>query len=202
MPVHNADIAATFNDIADLLEICDANPFRIRAYRNVARTVSGFSHEFKTLIDTGTPPPKLPGIGADLSAKIYEIVTTGHCTLLETLHQQVPPVMTELLKVAGLGPKRVQALHSELGITTIEQLKQAARTGKIRTVAGFVPKNEQRTLDSLAALVEPDNRFKRPIAMQYAQTLVDYLKRVDASIKSSSRAVTAVCKTPTAILIF
>lgn len=110
--------------------------------------------------------------------------------------------MTELLKVAGLGPKRVQALHSELGITTIEQLKQAARTGKIRTVAGFVPKNEQRTLDSLAALVEPDNRFKRPIAMQYAQTLVDYLKRVDASIKSSSRAVTAVCKTPTAILIF
>ncbi|MDO8653945.1 MAG: DNA polymerase/3'-5' exonuclease PolX [Undibacterium sp.] len=179
MPVHNADIAAIFNDIADLLEISDANPFRIRAYRNAARTVSGFSHEFKTLIDTGTALPKLPGIGTDLSAKIHEIVTTGHCTLLDTLHQQVPPVMTELLKVAGLGTKRVQALHSELGISTIAQLKQAARTGKIRTVAGFGPKSEQRILDSLAALVEPDNRFKRPIAMQYAQTLVDYLKRVD-----------------------
>ncbi|MDO8179979.1 MAG: DNA polymerase/3'-5' exonuclease PolX [Undibacterium sp.] len=176
MPVHNADIAEIFDEIANFLEISDANPFRIRAYRKAARTVGSFPQDFKTLIDAGTLLPKLPGIGTDLAAKIHEIATTGHCDLLDTLRKQMPPAVTELLKVVGLGPKRVQALYRELGISTIAQLKLAARAGRIRTVSGFGPKTEQHILDALAAQNEPEQRFIRPIAKQYAETLVNYLQ--------------------------
>jgi DNA polymerase (family 10) len=178
MPVHNADIAAIFEEIADLLEIRGNNPFRIRAYRNAARSVGEFGREFKTLIESGSELPKLPGIGVDLTAKIHEIVTTGHCATLDKLRKEMPPAITELLRVPGLGPKRVQALNRELGVATVAQLKQAARSGRIRDIAGFGVKTEQRILEALEAHAEQAQRVKLPVATQYAEALVDYLKRV------------------------
>jgi DNA polymerase (family 10) len=178
MPVHNADIAAIFEELADRLEVRGDNPFRIRAYRNAARTVGDFGRELKTLIEAGAEPPKLPGIGADLSAKIHEIVATGHCAALDKLRRQMPPAITELLKVPGLGPKRVQALNRELGVGTIAQLELAARAGHIRELAGFGAKTEQRILESLAAHADQSQRFKLAVAAQYAEALVDYLRRV------------------------
>jgi DNA polymerase (family X) len=178
MPVHNADIAAIFGEIADLLEIRGDNPFRIRAYRNAARSVGEFGRELKVMIESGAEPPKLPGIGADLTAKIHEIVTTGRCATLDKLRGQMPPAITELLKIAGLGPKRVQALNRELGVTTVAQLKQAARTGRIRALARFGAKTEQRILEGLALHAERAQRVKLAVARQYAESLVAYLKRV------------------------
>ena len=178
MPVHNADIAAIFEEIADLLEIRGDNPFRIRAYRNAARSVGEFGRDFKTLIDSGSEPPKLPGIGPDLTAKIHEIVTSGHCAALDKLRKELPPAITKLLRVPGLGPKRVQTLNRELGVETVAQLKQAARAGRIRDIAGFGMKTEQRILEALEAHAEQAQRFKLSVATQYAEALVDYLKRV------------------------
>lgn len=181
MPVHNADIAAIFDEIADLLEIRDENPFRIRAYRNAARIVRGYGRELKTLVEAGAALPKLPGIGADLAAKILEIVSTGHCATLDALRQQMPPAITELLRVPGLGPKRVQALNRELGVSTIAQLDAAAHAGQIHDLPGFGMKTEQQIQQALDALAEHAGqaaRFKRPLATQYAEALVDYLKRV------------------------
>ena len=178
MPVHNADIAAIFEQIADLLEIRGDNPFRIRAYRNAARSVGEFGREFKSLIESGAGLPKLPGIGADLSAKILEIVATGHCAALDKLRQEMPPAITELLKIPGLGPKRVQALNRELGIATVTQLKHAARAGQIRELAGFGAKTEQRILAGLDARAGQAERVKLAVATQYAEALVEYLKRV------------------------
>jgi len=178
MPVHNADIAAIFEQIADLLEIRGDNPFRIRAYRNAARSVGEFGREFKSLIESGAGLPKLPGIGADLGAKILEIVATGHCAALDKLRQKMPPAITELLKIPGLGPKRVQALNRELGIATVTQLKHAARAGQIRELAGFGAKTEQRILAGLDARAGQAERVKLAVATQYAEALVEYLKRV------------------------
>ena len=178
MPVHNADIAAIFEEIADLLEIRGDNPFRIRAYRNAARSVGEFGREFKTLIDSGAELPKLPGIGPDLTAKIHEIVSTGHCAALDKLRKELPPAITKLLRVPGLGPKRVQTLNRELGVVTVAQLKQAARAGRIRDIAGFGMKTEQRILEALEAHAEQAQRVKLAVATQYAEALVDYLKRV------------------------
>lgn len=110
MPKHNADIAVIFEEIADLLEIQDANPFRIRAYRNAARVVGELSQEISRLLEKGEDLTELPGIGDDLAGKIKEIAGSGHCSLLERLHTELPPTITELLKIPGLGPKRVKAI--------------------------------------------------------------------------------------------
>lgn len=180
MPVHNADIAAIFDEIADLLEIRADNPFRIRAYRNAARIVRGYGRELKTLIESGAALPKLPGIGADLAAKIAEIVSSGHCATLDALRKQMPPAITELLRVPGLGPKRVQALNRELGVSTIAQLDAAAHAGQIHDLPGFGLKSEQQIQQALDALAAHGQaaRYKRPQATQYAQALLDHLKRV------------------------
>ncbi|WP_235823644.1 DNA polymerase/3'-5' exonuclease PolX [Azohydromonas sediminis] len=149
--VTNAEVAAVFDEIADLLEVEDANPFRIRAYRNAARTVSGLGRPLAELIAQGADLDTLPGIGADLAGKIAEIVATGTCALLERLRGELPPGITALLKVPGLGPKRVRALHHELGVHTVDDLAAAARAGRIRAIPGFGPKTEQAILQAVTA---------------------------------------------------
>jgi DNA polymerase (family X) len=126
MPVHNADIAGAFGEIADLLEIGDANPFRVRAYRNAARVIGELQLDVAAVIRRGETLPKLPGIGEDLSGKIHEIVATGHCSLLERLRKSVPPAVTDLLTIPGLGPKRFKVLYHDLDVQTLEQRLRAA----------------------------------------------------------------------------
>ncbi|MGD8605335.1 MAG: helix-hairpin-helix domain-containing protein, partial [Anaerolineales bacterium] len=116
MPIHNTDVADILNKIADLLEIADENPFRIRAYRNAALTVSGLSREVTDLVAAAEDLSKLPGIGKDLAGKIEEIVRTGSLKQLSELQKETPGELTDLMKVAQLGPKRVAALYKQLGI--------------------------------------------------------------------------------------
>jgi DNA polymerase (family 10) len=176
MPIHNADIAAIFEQIAELLEIQGANRFRVRAYRNAARTVGEFGQELAALVAAGRELPHLPGIGDDLAGKIREIATTGRCALLERLRGELPPALTELLAVPGLGPKRVKALHEALGVDTIEQLRAAAEAGRIRAVPGFGPKTEQRILEHLRSRPVPEPRMLLAVARQYAEALAAYLR--------------------------
>lgn len=102
MPVHNADIAAVFEEIADLLEIEGANPFRVRAYRNAAREMESLGVPAAEMVGKGEDLTELPGIGEDLAAKIREIVETGTCKALEKLRQELPPTITELPMTAAL----------------------------------------------------------------------------------------------------
>lgn len=177
MPVHNADIAAIFEEIADLLEIEGDNPFRIRAYRNAARTLRDLSHEITSMIAHGEEPTALPGIGNNLAAKIHEIVDTGTTPLLGKLRKRVPPALTELLHLPGLGPKRVSTLYHELDIHTMEQLHRAALDGRIRTLPGFGAKTEQRIVDAIRARSATSSRFKIATAAPYAEALVTYLQQ-------------------------
>lgn len=178
MPIHNADIAATFEEIADLLEIQGANPFRIRAYRNAARTLGELSQDARMLVEKGDDLKRLPGIGDDLSAKIREIVATGSCSFLARLRTELPPAVVELLKIPGLGPKRVKALYHDLEVQTIEQLYRAARDGRIRAVPGFGEKTELNILQAVEAHVSQTRRFKLAVAAQYAEALRTYLAAV------------------------
>lgn len=178
MPIHNADIARIFEEIADLLEIQGANPFRIRAYRNAARTVGEFGRDVGALLAAGEDLTRLPGIGDDLAGKIREIVETGKCALLDRLRKELPSAITELLHIPGLGPKRVRALWHDLGVQTIEQLYRAARDGRIRSLAGFGEKTELKILQSVEAHLGTTRRFKLATAAQYADSLVAYLRGV------------------------
>ena len=119
MPIHNADIATVFSEIADLLEIQGANPFRIRAYRNAARTLEGLGRDARSLVEEGEDLTKLPGIGKDLAAKIEEMVNTGRCKALEKLRREFKGSPTDMLNIAGLGPKKVKILYQELGIKSV-----------------------------------------------------------------------------------
>lgn len=176
MPVHNEDVAAVFDEMANLLEIEGDNPFRIRAYRNGARTLRELGRDVGSLVEAGEDLTRLPGIGRNLAEKIHEYLETGHCRALEKLTRKLPADLTELLKIPGLGPKRVHALYHELDIHTREQLERAARDGTIQHLPGFGPKTEARIIEALQTHLETAQRFKLAVAGRYAGPLVEYLK--------------------------
>jgi DNA polymerase (family 10) len=176
MPVVNATIAAIFDEIADLLDIQGANPFRIRAYRNAARTTGALAHDIRSISDDADKLKELPGIGDDLAAKIQEIVATGKCDFLERLRTQVPPAVAELLRIPGLGPKRVRMLYQELEVQTLDQLLRAARDGRVRELPGFGAKTESRIMDAVQAHLGQARRFKLAVAAQHADPLVAHLR--------------------------
>lgn len=182
MPVHNADIAAIFTEIADLLEIEAANPFRIRAYRNAARVIGDLGMDVRAVIASEKSMSqgltRLPGIGKDLAGKIQEIVDTGKSSFLENLRREVPPAVSELLRIPNLGPKRVRLLWQDLGIQTVEQLYRAACDGRIQEVPGFGEKSEEKIRQAVEAHLSKDRRFKLATAAQYAEALVAHLKAV------------------------
>ncbi|MEK6802835.1 MAG: DNA polymerase/3'-5' exonuclease PolX [Nitrospirota bacterium] len=177
MMVHNADVAAVFEEIADLLEIEGANPFRVRAYRFAARTLRDLSREVADMVEQGEDLTSLPGIGKDLAGKIKEIVETGTAAVLEEYHKKIPATVTELLQIPGLGPKRVKALSRELHIRSVPELQKAAQEGRVRALPGFGEKTEQHILDALTVRVRKDRRFKLAVAAQYAEALVAYLRQ-------------------------
>lgn len=176
MLVHNADIALVFQQIADLLEIKGENPFRVRAYRNAARTLDTLGPSVQSMLEQGRDLKELPGIGADLSAKIADIAATGTCALREQLRRELPPAIHELLSVPGLGPKRVHTLYQERSIQTLEQLAAAARNGTIRDVPGFGKRTEQRILEAVEAKLSKEKRFSIAEAVRSVEPLLAYLK--------------------------
>lgn len=176
MLVHNADIAAVFQEIADLLDIKGDNPFRIRAYRNAARMLNSLAPSVQTMVQEKRDLRELPGIGADLAAKIAEIATTRTCGLREELRRELPPALHKLLSVPGLGPKRVKMLYQERNIQTLQQLAEAARDGQISTIPGFGKRAEQRILEAVHAQLSKAKRFRIDTALQTAEQLVEYLK--------------------------
>jgi DNA polymerase (family 10) len=178
MPIHNEEVAVIFDEMADLLEIEAANPFRVRAYRNAARTIRSLGRELRQMVAAGEDLTELPGIGKDLAAKIREILTTGHASALDKLHTEVPASLEELLKIPGLGPKRVKALYLDLHIQNLAQLEEAVHAGKLRELPGFGEKTEQRILGSIGSQQAVEQRVLRHVARQFADALVAYLQAV------------------------
>ena len=173
--VHNADIARCFDEIADLLELEGANPFRIRAYRNASRVVGELQLDLAARLAEGAQLPRIAGIGEDLAGKIGEIGSTGTCTALEELRARFPPGITELLRLPGLGPKRAALLHERLHVDSLEDLKRAAAAGRLHEVPGFGEKSEQKLLEAVQARLSKSRRFKLAFAAQYAEPLAKYL---------------------------
>ena len=149
MPVSNAQIAEIFNNVADILDMEGENTFRIRAYRSAAMSVASFSQSFADIVTRGEEMPKLQGVGKDIEGKIVEIVKTGKLKQLEELEKEVPASLIELMKLPGLGPKKVKVLFDKLGIETFDQMEKAARDGKIAELKGFGEKTQQKILQEI-----------------------------------------------------
>lgn len=190
MAITNAEIAVIFNQLADLLEVeGEENPFRIRAYRNAARVIRGLDRSLAGMVAEGEDLEALPHIGHELAAKIREIVTTGRLRTLERHRRAVPQGLSELLQVPGLGPKRIHALQEQLGIGNLQELREAARAGRLQALSGFGAKLEQNILREIEALANRTRRFLRAEVEEIAEVLRDYLGRqkgVDQAIVAGS----------------
>ncbi len=190
MAITNSEIAAMFDQLADLLEVeGEENPFRIRAYRNAARVVRGLDRSLARMVAAGEDLEALPSIGHELAAKIREIVTTGRLGALDKHSRAAPRGLTQLLQVPGLGPKRIQRLRTALGVTNLRDLEQAARQGRLRQVPGFGARLEHNLLDEIEALNKRTRRFLRAEVEDIAETLracLAALPRVDAVVVAGS----------------
>jgi DNA polymerase (family X) len=175
MPIQNAEIAALFDQTAELLEIEGANPFRVRAYRRAARTIEGLPQPAASLVAAGRELSELPGIGEDLAGKIAQIIKTGRFDALDALKKELPGELGAIAALPGLGPKRVKRLYDELGVRSIADLRGAVEGGRLRKLKGFGEKIEQKLL---AALEKPTAaaRFKLSATEAEAEALVALLK--------------------------
>jgi DNA polymerase (family 10) len=176
--VENKSIADILTEIADILDIQGENPFRVRSYRNAARTIADMSQSVQALVQAGEKLDEIPGIGKSLAEKIEEMVSTGRSRFLGELQGKIPAGLTELLKLEGLGPKKVKLLYDELGVDSVDRLEKAAQAGRLRDLAGMGVKTEEKILKSVEQYRAGMGRFKLSTGFTYAQSLLDYLKGV------------------------
>lgn len=173
----NKDIAAAFDQIADLLEFQNANPFRVRAYRNAARTLGDLTDPVAAIVhDESRELTEIDGIGKDLAEKITQLVTTGKIKQLEELKAQVPTSVLALLRVPGMGPKKAAVLFKELGIETLDQLRLACQEQRVRNLKGFGAKTEETILKGLAIAEAGDERTKWAVADAIVGEVLEHMK--------------------------
>ncbi|MEI7698568.1 MAG: DNA polymerase/3'-5' exonuclease PolX [Planctomycetia bacterium] len=169
-------MASQFELLADLLEIQGANPFRIRAYRNAARTISSAAESLTDLVASGGDPGQFDGIGKDLARQITEIAQTGHLSSLEELRKQIPPGVLDMLRIPGVGPKKVSVFFNELGLKSLADLKAACESGRLSKLKGFGKKTEDSILQNIAAATEHSQRISIADARAAAEAIVEDLR--------------------------
>ena len=175
--MQNPDIARLFDEVADLLEIQDANPFRVRAYRNAARTIRDFPEPIADLVRAGTKDlTEIAGIGDDLAEKIADIVTTGELPLRKQLASKLPAGLLDLLRIPGLGPKRVKLLYKKLKVKSAADLAAALDKGRIQKLKGFGPKMEEKMRAGLGQAQVGERRMLLNEAEAQATAVVAYLE--------------------------
>ncbi|MBJ3762525.1 DNA polymerase/3'-5' exonuclease PolX [Maribius pontilimi] len=184
MPVHNSEIAAMFDHVADLLEIQDANPFRVRAYRNAADTVRDQSRSVAAMLDEGADLAELPDIGDDLAGKIAVIVRTGHLALLDEISDDVPEAIVAATRIPGIGPKRARKLFDALDLTSLDDLEKAAEDGRIARIAGFGEKTQARIRDELARGDITERRLRIDTAEEFGEPLLAWIRGIDGMEKA------------------
>lgn len=179
--MENREIARVFHEIADILEIQDANPFRVRSYRRAAQVVESLAFEAAgALASEPDRIQSLPGIGAGTFQKIQELVQTGRCKEHEELLDQVPETLLTLLELQNLGPKKIALFWKELKIGTIEQLEEAARNHRLQSLPGMGAKSEEKILKAVQDYRGRQGRFRIDFVDESSERLIRYLKkRVD-----------------------
>ncbi|MCA9239542.1 MAG: DNA polymerase/3'-5' exonuclease PolX [Planctomycetales bacterium] len=172
----NREIADVFDQVADLLEFQNANPFRVRAYRNGARKLKDLSEPLTQLVADGADLTELDGIGKDLADKIATLATSGSLPMLEELKQAVPESVLPMLRVPGLGPKKAAALHKELGVASLDMLRAACEAGKVRDLKGFGQKTEQTILAGIGLAERATDRIYWATADEIVQDILAHLR--------------------------
>lgn len=152
------EIIETLREMAMLLELEGANPFKIRAFENACRSLETFSEDLDALVQA-KQLQTLPGIGKGISADIEELVTTGQIKAFEELKNKFPETLFELLKIPNVGPKKVKALYDKLDIKSIGELEYACLENRLVTLPGFGEKTQAKILQGIAFLKKNKGKY-------------------------------------------
>lgn len=153
--MHNHEVAETLNRIGDLLDIKGESVHKVLAYRRAAESIEEMGEDINDYQREGRLTD-IPGVGKALSAKLDELLTTGHLDYLEKLQEEVPPSLLDVLAVPGVGTKTVRLLWEQLGITTLSEAEEAARAGQLRSLPGLGERSEARILAGIEAVRRQD----------------------------------------------
>jgi DNA polymerase (family 10) len=175
--VDKAVVAAILEDVANLMELTGENPFKVRAYQNAARAISSLEEPLDELVASGRLA-SVPGLGETLVQRIQELVQTGHMAYYEDLQARVPEGLRTMLRIPGLGPKKVRAIYDQLGITTIPELQAAAMEGRIAQLPGFGTKTQENILKGIAFLTRHQDHYLYPIAEAEAAKVITALREL------------------------
>ncbi|MEZ5952379.1 MAG: helix-hairpin-helix domain-containing protein [Planctomycetaceae bacterium] len=201
--MNNAEIADLFDQLADLLELEGANAFRVRAYRSAARTIDSLADSLADLVaEDPALLQELPGIGKDLAGKIVQILRTGGLEPLDELKQRIPADVVTMLRIPGLGPKKVAILFHELHLKSLDELKLAAEQGLISQRKGFGKKTEESILEGLQQLASTGTRLYLADAKPFADRIVAELLELKSVEQASSAGRCAAVVKRSAISTF
>ena len=178
-------VAEVLVSIATLLELKGENPFKTRAYQNAARTIETLSEPLGKLI-AESRLGEVKGIGEALQQKITELVTTGRLQYYEDLKAATPPGLIAMLDLPGLGPKKIKALHDELGLDTVEALEQACQAGRIAGLKGFGEKTQTNILEGINRRRSYASRHLISEALPHAEHLLEALRSHPDVIRCST----------------
>jgi len=168
-------VAEILLEIGQLLELKGENPFKTRAYAGAARTLEGLSEPLSRLV-AEKRLGEIKGIGAALEQKITELVETGKLNYYDELKASLPPGLLEMLEIPGLGPKKIRALHEQLGVDSVLKLEAACQTGQVAGLAGFGEKTQANLLEGIARKRAYATKHLLVDALVAAEPLLEYLR--------------------------
>jgi DNA polymerase (family X) len=178
------DVAAALEEIGVLLELRGESGFRTQAYHNASRAILQLTGDLKEVVEANKLA-SVRGVGDAMREKIETLLKTGELEQLNTLRGEVPPGMLQMLRLPGLGPKKVKALHDELRIESLEALKLACDTGRIAGLKGFGEKSQQKILEGLRFVGEVGQRVRIDQAYPLGIALLERLKALPGVIRAS-----------------
>jgi DNA polymerase (family X) len=168
-------IAQILDEMGTMLEVQGENPFRCRAYHNAAQALKGLPNDLAEMITDGSLA-EVPGIGQTMFAKIAQLVTSGQLPAYEELRRATPPGLVALLRVPGLGPKKIRALHDALKIDSLADLRLAANSGQIAPLKGFGAKTEAKILTGIAFIESTGDRILQSRARRLAAPIFEAIR--------------------------
>lgn len=170
--ISNQEIAATFEEMADLLELSGENAFRIRAYRNGAKAIADLGDSVAQWIHDGMDLTQVDGIGATLADKSKTLVETGMLPQLEKLRSEVPPTLRSIMGIPGVGAKKAMKLFQELAIRDLPSLRAACEAGLVAQLKGFGEKTQKSILQNM----EIAEKAAQRLLMDSAESLVTIIR--------------------------
>ncbi|QED29056.1 DNA polymerase/3'-5' exonuclease PolX [Microvenator marinus] len=173
----NKEYARILKEISILRQIRGDNHFKIRAYENGARAIENLADPLESLMDEGDIT-QIEGIGKSLAKELESLRETGVSSVHQELLVELDPGLLDLMKIQGLGPKRIKTLYDELGISNVDLLKEAAESGKIADVEGLGKKTQEKILAEIERLAQSSGRMPLPAARAIAYGVRDKLKEV------------------------